>query len=111
MKPKIKSRNAYTPIMLKNSIDEVPKCHKNTIISLLTILLLVSVLLYLCMSDNENILENNNISRKYLKQKINISNNHGVDNYCSVTKDEYKFDCFPRGKADKQSCEKIHSVT
>jgi len=106
MKRKIKSGNAYTPIMPKNTIYEVPKCSKNTICSLLTILLLMSVLIYLYMSDSENILENSNISSKHLKQKINFGSNHGVDNYCTVTSDEYKFDCFPRGKADKESCEK-----
>jgi len=106
MKRKTKSGNEYTPIKLKNSTDEIPKCSKNTIFSLLTILLLMSVLIYLYMSDSENILENSNISSKYLKQKIYIGPNHGVDNYCTVTSDEYKFDCFPRGKADKESCEK-----
>jgi len=105
MKQKIKSGNAYTPIKPKNSTDEVSKCNKNTIISLLTILLLMFVLIYLYTSDNENILENSNVSSKYLKQKIDIGF-HGVNNYCTVTPDEYKFDCFPRGKADKQSCEK-----
>lgn len=105
MKQKIKSGNAYTPVKPKNLTDEVSKCNKNTIISLLTILLLMFVLIYLYMSDNENILENSNVSSKYLKQKIDIGS-HGVNNYCIVTSDEYKFDCFPRGKADKQSCEK-----
>ncbi|CAI6349419.1 unnamed protein product [Macrosiphum euphorbiae] len=106
MKRKTKSGNVYTSIMLENAIYKLPKCSKNTFFSLLTILLLMSVLIYLYMSDSENILENSNISRKYLKQKINIGSNHGVDNYCTVTSDKYKFDCFPRGKADKESCEK-----
>jgi len=106
MKRKTKSGNVYTSIMLENSIYKLPKCSKNTFFSLLTILLLMSVLIYLYMSDSENILENNNISSKYLKQNINIGFDHGVDNYCTVTSDEYKFDCFPRGKADKESCEK-----
>lgn len=104
MTRKTKSGNAYTPITPKKSIDDVPKCSKNTVFSLLTILLLISVSTYLYMSDSENTLKNSNISSKYLKQKIGSS--HGVDNYCTVTSDEYKFDCFPRGKADKESCEK-----
>lgn len=106
MEWKTKSGNAYSPIVLKNATDEVPKCRKNTIFSLLIILLLMSVVIYLFMNDSVHILENGNISSKYLKEKINIGSNHGVDNYCTITSDEYKFDCFPRGKADKQSCEK-----
>jgi len=106
MKQKTNSGNTNTPIVIKNSIDEVPKCSKNTIISLLIILLLITTLLYLYMSHNGNILENSNISRIHLKQKNHTGNNHGVDDYCSVILDEYKFDCFPRGKADKQNCEK-----
>lgn len=31
--------------------------------------------------------------------------NHTVNNVCSVISDDYKFDCFPRGKPDQQSCE------
>jgi len=61
MKRKTKSGNAYTPITLKNAIDEVPKCSKNTIFSLLIILLLMSVVIYVFMSDSDNILENGNI--------------------------------------------------
>jgi len=104
MTQKTKSGNEYTPITPKKSFDDVPKCSKNTVFSLLTILLLISVSTYLYTSDRENTLKNSNISRKYLKQKI--GSNYGIDNYCTVTSDEYKFDCFPRGKADKESCEK-----
>ncbi|XP_060837203.1 lysosomal alpha-glucosidase-like [Rhopalosiphum padi] len=108
MKQKTKSKNSYEPIVFKNSADEDPKCNKNTVISLLSIFLLTSVLLYLYLSDNKNVQENSNISSKYLEQETDIDtiHNHVADSYCSITADEYKFDCFPRGKADKQSCEK-----
>lgn len=102
MKQKTKFENSYIPIGDKNSIDKDPKCNKNTVISLLSILLLISVLIYLYICDSKNILEN--IKTDFAD--FGTNHNHIANSYCSVTSDEYKFDCFPRGKADKESCEK-----
>lgn len=102
MKQKTKFENSYIPIRDKNSIDEDPKCNKNIVISLLSILLLISVFIYLYISDSKNILED--VKTDFAD--FDTSHNYIADSYCSVTSDEHKFDCFPRGKADKESCEK-----
>lgn len=103
MKQKTKTESEYIRLVHKNSTEKLPKCINKPIILLLSILLLVAALSCLFMCDNKNILKNSFISSKY---QIDIETNHRVDNYCSVTSDEFKFDCFPRGKADKDSCEK-----
>lgn len=98
---KQKNRSEYTPILLKNKYVTSIKSISTRIIVLLLILLLGAVFidkffLRLYLTDIEN---------KYINQKTDYSGNHTVNDYCAVISDNYKFDCFPRGKADQESCE------
>jgi len=95
MKQKNKSEvkaNEYTLIVQNNLTSKSPKCTNTKIFALLTIILLMATLLFLYGTDFENL------------SNIKILKNTTTD-YCSVTSDDYKFDCFPRGKADQKSCE------
>lgn len=95
--------NLYTPILYPNSTLKSSKCSNSKILALLTALLLVAAILCLCMADIKDI--SNVQTSKKIKQQIELNKNHDTNNYCSVTSDVYKFDCFPRGKADQKSCE------
>lgn len=102
MKPKNKSE--YTPIIQKNKNKSIIATGTK-IILLLLILLLGAVfidkyLLRLYFMDIEKPL-----SKFNFKQKIVYNTNHTANNYCILTSDDHKFDCFPRGKADQESCE------
>lgn len=90
--------NDYTPILHKNSSSKLPpyKCSKIKLFFLLTVVLLVVATV--CLYDAK-LLKNEN-SKSGLTQLSYINNN-----YCQLTPNDYKFDCFPRGKGDQKSCE------
>lgn len=103
----------YTPLIDTNSTVKSSKCYNTKIFIIILIILFVTVML--CLHNKENIwkfihppkdIENKtfiNISSN--KQSIEITTVHTTNDYCSVTSDDHKFDCFPRGSADKKSCE------
>lgn len=105
--------NAYTPILNMDSTAKSSKCCTTKTFVLLTIILFVAALL--CLHNKENVCRyihmpndtqnNNHILKNYNNQLINITTVHVANNYCSVTSDEHKFDCFPRGKSDEKNCE------
>lgn len=97
--------NEYTLIVQNNLTSKSPKYSNTIIFTLLTIILFVATLLCLYQTDIKNISSNIEISKTYFKQKIDSNLNHVTNNYCSVIADNYKFDCFPRGKADQKNCE------
>lgn len=99
-KPDIKFN---TPLLHKKTILKSSKC-RNTLFLLLTIILLAVVLLCLYTKDNKINSSNIQISIDHPKKLIDIYTS-AFNKYCSVISDDYKFDCFPRGKADQNSCE------
>lgn len=103
--------NIYTPILSESSTKNSSKCHRTKLFAAITILLSTAVLVWLyvfhpkCVGFNENQSSDIQVSTSYLNWKIIANSKLEADNYCSVTSDDYKFDCFPRGKADQKSCE------
>lgn len=91
--------NENTSIMHKNVTQNSSTFSTTKLFALFTLILLVAALsyLYVPVIENEslNILEQENIT----------SSNHISNNHCSVLSDDFKFDCFPKGKADQKSCE------
>lgn len=95
--------NVYSPIVHKKIILKPSRCRKS-IFLMLTIILLVAALLCLHLKDNKNNSSNIQIT-KYRNEEQIVTYNSAFNRYCSVISDDYKFDCFPRGKADQNSCE------
>lgn len=94
--------NVNTPILHKNTVLKSSKC-TNTVFLLLIIILLVAASLCLYLKNNKNNSSNIQISTDHPKEQYLC--NSAYNKYCSVISDDYKFDCFPRGKADQNSCE------
>lgn len=84
--------NDLTPIIPKTS--KVSKWKNTIILGLLTIILLAVA--------QSSIIQN---LKTDSKRKMYTDSDYPTNNYCSVVSDDYKFDCFPRGKADQKSCE------
>lgn len=102
MKSKNVSKDEKKPILLESSTFKSAQCCYLKILALLISLLLIAVLtcIYSIFHYNDA------FSKTALKQQNDdTSTNLKTDNYCSVTSDDSKFDCFPRGKADQKSCE------
>lgn len=90
--------NDYSPMAQTNGVIKASKLSNIKIFALYTVMLFVALFcLYTANLGNESL--------NTIKQDINISSNYISNNYCSVLSDEFKFDCFPKGKADKESCE------
>lgn len=105
MKHKNISKDEKKPILLQSSTLKSSKCNYLKIFVLLS-LLLMTVLVCIYNTFQNKSLDNDEFSKTALKQQIDdTSTNVKADNYCSVTSDNSKFDCFPRGKADQKSCE------
>lgn len=99
-------RNVYTPILDGNATckSSTIKFSNTRVFVLVTISLLVAAFFfYLPIIDYK--LSNIDIFKNDLIQENGVINNYSDNNFCSVTSDEHKFDCFPRGKADQKSCE------
>lgn len=86
--------NEFTRILNKNTASKLSIWRNTIIFGLLAIILLVVV--------QSSIIQNLNICSK---RKMHTNSEYAPNNYCSVVSDDYKFDCFPRGKADQKSCE------
>lgn len=100
-----------TPLLLPNSSSKSSKC-SSKIFALLTCVLLIAILVWfynVCLHKYKenyvNLSASEKVPQTYLKQYVDTSTNQAANNYCSVTSDVYKFDCFPRGKSDQKSCE------
>lgn len=97
--------NELTSIKYGSSTQKFKiKTYKQYTTRILTIILSIVALLCLLMV---------NVKTKHAQHPLNDfkqlnsmnSLNHAANNFCSVISDDYKFDCFPRGKADQKSCE------
>lgn len=104
--------NLRSPLLLQNSTSKTSKCSCSKTFALLTTVLLVAVLVWFFnvtlqkyKANNVSLLLSDTVSKKYLKQHIDTNSNQAANNFCSVTSDVFKFDCFPRGKSDQKSCE------
>lgn len=95
----------YSLILQNNFTSKSSKCMNTKLFALLTCFMSVAALLCLYWTDIESISFDSRISKNYFKWEIDSSANHTTNNYCSLTSDDYKFDCFPRGKANQKSCE------
>lgn len=105
MEDKNISKNEKKPILLQSSTSKSSKCNYSKILALLS-LLLMAVLVCIYNTFQNKSIDNDEFSKAALKRRIDdTTTDLGADNYCSVTSDNDKFDCFPRGKADQRSCE------
>lgn len=101
MKQKFKletKMNDYSLMAHKNKNLKASKLSNTKIFALYLILLSVVLsCLYITDIGNESL--------NTFKEDIYMSSDKIYKNCCSVLSDEFKFDCFPKGKADKESCE------
>jgi len=106
--------NLRTPLLLQNSTSKSSKCSCSKTFALLTTVLLVAGLVWFFnvslqkyKANNVRLLLSDKVSKlnNYVRRHIDTNSNQAANNFCSVTSDVYKFDCFPRGNGDQKSCE------
>jgi len=95
-----------TPMLSKDSTLKSSTCNHIQVFLLLLILWLSAVLfLCTCLRNYVDDTENIQVSKSDSQHKIDTNINFTTNKFCLMTSDDYKFDCFPRGKANRKNCE------
>ncbi|XP_050537143.1 lysosomal alpha-glucosidase-like [Daktulosphaira vitifoliae] len=96
----------YNSISGSNKIIKSNSYNCSRVFTVLAAILLIIAFSYTCIQEYEK----NTFESQFLKREIKTLNDGYLskkleDKICSITSDIEKFDCFPRGNANQDSCE------